>query len=51
MLMAVPRINLLFRKVLNDLYAEGAFETADTWNAHYKRNPAGDYWFVLLVII
>lgn len=44
----VPRINLLFKKVLNDLYNEGEFRTSDTWKIFYRHNPAGDYRFVLL---
>lgn len=44
----VPRINLLFKKVLNDMHAKGEFETSDTWKIFYRHNPAGDYRFVLL---
>lgn len=44
----VPRINILFRNVLNELYANGEFETSDTWKIFYKHNPAGDYRFVVL---
>lgn len=43
----VPRINLLFRKVLYELYEKGEFATTDTWKIFYKHNPAGDYRFVV----
>jgi len=44
----VPRINLLFKKVLNDLYVRGEFKTSDTWKIFYRHHPAGDYRFVVL---
>lgn len=44
----VPHINLLFKKVLSDLYAAGEFTTSDTWKIFYSHNPAGDYRFILL---
>ena len=44
----VPRINLLFKKVLSELYDNNEFETSDTWKIFYASNPAGDYRFVVL---
>lgn len=43
----VPRINLLFRKVLNDLYKNGEFKTEETHKLFFKHNPAGDHKFVV----
>lgn len=43
----VPYINLLFKKVLNDLYESGQFTTSDTSKIFYHHNTAGDYQFIL----
>lgn len=43
----VPRINVMFKEVLSNLYAQGEFETSDTWKIFYRNNPAGDYRFIL----
>ncbi len=43
----VPHINLLFKKVVNDLYAAGQFKTSDTWKIFYRHNAAGDYRFIV----
>jgi KUP system potassium uptake protein len=43
----VPRINVLFKKVLNDLYEQKEFNVSDSHKLFYKHNPAGEYRFVV----
>ncbi len=44
----VPRLNLLFKETLKDLYKNKEFETSDTWKTFYNQNPMGEYQFVIL---
>jgi KUP system potassium uptake protein len=43
----VPRINLLFKEVLHDLYENGEFEVSHSNRIFYKHNPAGEYRFIV----
>ncbi len=43
----VPRINLLFKQVLQDLYVSKEFSITDTEKSFYKKNPQGDCRFVV----
>lgn len=44
----IPHINLLFKKVLHELYLNGEFETSGIGKLFHRHNPAGDYLFVVL---
>jgi len=43
----VPRINILFKKVLTDLYEEKEFKVSHSDKLFYRRNPAGEYRFII----
>ena len=43
----VPRINILFKKVLNDLYEKKEFNLPQSDKLFYRHNPAGEYRFVV----
>ena len=44
----VPHINILFKKVLYELYERGEFTSSGSWKIFYRHNPAGDYRFVVM---
>ncbi len=44
----VPHINILFKKVLKEMYERGEFTASDSWKIFYRHNPAGDYRFVVM---
>ena len=43
----VPRINLLFKRVLDELYANEEFETEETHKLFFQHNRVGDHKFVV----
>jgi KUP system potassium uptake protein len=43
----VPRINILFKKILNDLYEQHEFNVSHSDKIFYMHNPAGEYRFIV----
>ncbi len=43
----VPRINILFKKVLDELYAKKEFIVSHSDKLFYRHNPAGEYRFIV----
>jgi len=43
----VPHINILFKKVLNDLYENKEFHVSHSDRLFYRHNPAGEYRFIV----
>lgn len=43
----VPHINLLFKKVLADLYEQREFNVSHSHKLFYSHNPAGEYRFIV----
>jgi len=43
----VPRINILIKKVLNDLYEKREFNVSHSDRLFYRHNPAGEYRFIV----
>jgi KUP system potassium uptake protein len=43
----VPRINVLFKKVLSDLYEQKEFNVSDSHKSFYRHFPAGEYRFIV----
>ena len=43
----VPRINMLFKTVLNDLYEKKEFNVSHSDRLFYRHNPAGEYRFII----
>ena len=43
----VPRINILFKKVLNELYEQKEFNVSHSDKLFYRHNPAGEYRFIV----